>query len=105
MFGSTNSRRFPKHSGCGAAAQVEPCDPPYELCVDHTVALERIIFYNTQIYRATSMKPFAFLAGFLILTTAVAVPFLLKKKVLATDGEVSDDMRYDINEYMAAEGL
>ncbi len=51
------------------------------------------------------MKHFAFLTGILILTTAVAVPFYLKKKRQAAGDETEDNVRYDINEYMAAEGL
>ncbi len=51
------------------------------------------------------MKPFAIVTGFLILTTAVALPFLLKKKGSADDNGTDENIRYDIDDYMAAEGL
>jgi hypothetical protein len=51
------------------------------------------------------MKRFAFLTGFLILTTAVAIPLFLKKKLNAARGGSDSDRRYDIDEYMAVDGL
>jgi hypothetical protein len=51
------------------------------------------------------MKRFAFLTGFLLLTTAFAVPFFLKSKQKPADGDTDNNVRYDIDEYMAAEGL
>ncbi len=51
------------------------------------------------------MKRFAFFTGFLLLTTAVAVPFFLKKKVIFGPIPADDNVRYDIDDYMAAEGL
>jgi hypothetical protein len=51
------------------------------------------------------MKRFAFLTGFLILTTAVAIPLFLKKKLNAAGGGSDSDRRYDIDEYMAVDGL
>ena len=51
------------------------------------------------------MKRFAFLTGFLILTTAVAIPLFLKKKLITAREGSDDDRRYDIDDYMAAEGL
>ncbi|MCX6144553.1 MAG: hypothetical protein NTZ35_15195 [Ignavibacteriales bacterium] len=51
------------------------------------------------------MKRFAFFAGFLLLTTAVAVPLFLLKKGKAFRHEEDDNIRYDIDDYMAAEGL
>jgi hypothetical protein len=52
-----------------------------------------------------TMKRFAFLGGFVLLSTAIALPLFLmrKKRVLSEDNE--ENLRYDINEYMAAEGL
>jgi hypothetical protein len=51
------------------------------------------------------MKRFAFFTGFLLLTTAVAVPlFFINRRRLA-GGEPDDNARYDIDDYMAAEGL
>lgn len=51
------------------------------------------------------MKPFAIITGFLLLTTAVALPFLLKMRGNAEGGESDENVRYDIDDYMAAEGL
>jgi hypothetical protein len=51
------------------------------------------------------MKRFAFFTGFLLLTTAVAVPFFLLKKGKAFRQEEDDNIRYDIDDYMAAEEL
>ena len=51
------------------------------------------------------MRRFAFLTGFLLLTTAVVVPFFLKTKGKTAREESDDNLRYDINDYMAAEGL
>jgi hypothetical protein len=51
------------------------------------------------------MKHFAFFTGFLILTTAVAVPFFLMKKGKDDRQEEDDNIRYDIDDYVAAEGL
>ncbi len=51
------------------------------------------------------LKRFAFLTGFLLLTTAVAVPLLLLRKFKKADPNTDENVRYDINDYMAAEGL
>jgi hypothetical protein len=51
------------------------------------------------------MKRFAFFTGFLLLTTAVAVPFFLKRKIQFWRTPADDNVRYDIDDYMAAEGL
>jgi hypothetical protein len=51
------------------------------------------------------MKRFAFFTGFLLLTTAVAVPFFLMRKVQPGQAPADDNVRYDIDDYMAAEGL
>lgn len=51
------------------------------------------------------MKRFSILTGFLILTTAVAIPLFFKRKWMAAREESDDNRRYDINDYMAAEGL
>ena len=51
------------------------------------------------------MKRFAFLTGLLLLTTAVAVPFILLKRGKAFRQEEDDNIRYDIDDYVAAEGL
>ena len=51
------------------------------------------------------MKPLALLTGFLLLTTAVAVPLILRNKCRAASKESDDNFRYDIDDYMAAEGL
>ena len=53
----------------------------------------------------TIMKHFAFLTGFLLLTTAVAIPLFLMKKGMALRRADDDNIRYDIDDYMAAEGL
>jgi hypothetical protein len=53
----------------------------------------------------TNMNRFAFFTGFLLLTTAVAVPILLLKRGKAFQQEEDDNIRYDIDDYMAAEGL
>jgi hypothetical protein len=51
------------------------------------------------------MKRFAFFTGFLLLTTAVAVPIFLFKMGKACRREEDDNIRYDIDDYLAAEGL
>jgi hypothetical protein len=51
------------------------------------------------------MKRFAFFTGFLLLTTAVAVPFYFLKKGKLDQQEEEDNIRYDIDDYVAAEGL
>lgn len=51
------------------------------------------------------MKPLAFITGFLLLTSAVAVPFLLKKRGTAAGAGSDENVRYDIDDYMGAEGL
>lgn len=50
------------------------------------------------------MKQFAFFTGFLLLTTAVAVPLFLKKGKSSRQ-EAEENIRYDITDYLAAEGL
>jgi hypothetical protein len=51
------------------------------------------------------MKRFAFFTGFVLLTTAVAVPFFLLKMGTASRKDEEDNLRYDIDDYMASEGL
>jgi hypothetical protein len=51
------------------------------------------------------MKRYAFLGGFVLLSTVIALPFYLMCKKMAERGENEVNIRYDINEYMAAEGL
>jgi len=59
---------------------------------------------NITIQQGLHMKQFAFFTGFLLLTTAVAVPFFFKKGKTARQ-EADENIRYDINDYLAAEGL
>jgi hypothetical protein len=51
------------------------------------------------------MKPLAIITGFLILTTAVAVPIILKLKGTCGGRLADENVRYDIDDYVAAEGL
>jgi hypothetical protein len=51
------------------------------------------------------MKRFALFTGFLLLTTAVALPLLILKKGKAFRREEDNNVRYDIDDYVAAEGL
>jgi hypothetical protein len=51
------------------------------------------------------MRRFAFFTGFLLLTTAVAVPFFLMRKAQSGQTPADDNIRYDIDDYLAAEGL
>jgi hypothetical protein len=53
----------------------------------------------------TPMKRFTLLTGFLILTTAVAIPLWFMRKGKALRLETEENIRYDINDYMATEGL
>ena len=55
--------------------------------------------------RETRMKRFAFLTGFLLLTTAVAFPLFFMKKGKMARPDSDENIRYDIDDYMAAEGL
>jgi hypothetical protein len=55
--------------------------------------------------RDITMKQFAFFTGFLLLTTAVALPLFIMRKVKAGRQEDDENVRYDIDDYMAAEGL
>jgi hypothetical protein len=50
------------------------------------------------------VKRFTLFAGFLLLATAVAIPLLLKKDRTLRFLD-NDTLRYDIDDYMAAEGL
>ena len=50
------------------------------------------------------MKRFAFFTGFLLLTTAFAIPLFLKKGKPSRQ-EDDENIRYDITDYLAAEGL
>ena len=51
------------------------------------------------------MKRFTLFTGFLILTTAVAVPLFFIRKARAPRRESDENIRYEINDFMAAEGL
>ncbi len=51
------------------------------------------------------MRRFTFLTGFVLLSTVVALPFFFLRKRRASDTETEENIRYDTNEYMAAEGL
>ena len=51
------------------------------------------------------MKRFAFFTGFLLLTTAVAFPLFSLKRGKTIRQDEDDNIRYDIDDYMAAEGL
>jgi hypothetical protein len=51
------------------------------------------------------MKRFAFFTGFLLLTTAIAVPLVLFKRGKAFRQEEDDNIRYDFDDYTAAEEL
>jgi hypothetical protein len=51
------------------------------------------------------LKRFTLLTGFLLLTTVVAVPFLLLRKIKEAEPGRDENIRYDIDDYMAAEGL
>jgi hypothetical protein len=51
------------------------------------------------------MKRFTFLGGFVLLSTVIALPFFLARKKILRRVEDDENIRYDINEYMAAEGL
>jgi hypothetical protein len=51
------------------------------------------------------MKRFSLFTGLLILTTAVAIPLYWIKRGKAQRQEREENIRYDINDYLAAEGL
>lgn len=51
------------------------------------------------------MKRFTFLSGFVLLSTVIALPFFLARKKMLRSEENDENIRYDIDEYMAAEGL
>ncbi|HTY38856.1 MAG TPA: hypothetical protein VMH23_17180 [Bacteroidota bacterium] len=51
------------------------------------------------------MKRFAWFTGLVVLMAAVAVPVYLKNKVRDAACTGDDNIRYDIDDYMAAEGL
>lgn len=51
------------------------------------------------------MKRLAFFTGFLLLTTAVAVPLIWKNRTGSALKESEENTRYDIDDYVAVEGL
>ena len=51
------------------------------------------------------MKRFTFLGGFVLLSSVIAVPFFLIRRKIAERGENAENIRYDIDEFMATEGL
>jgi len=51
------------------------------------------------------VKRFIWFTGFVLLTTVVAVPLILFKKKGLSRPELEENIRYDIDDYMAAEGL
>jgi hypothetical protein len=52
------------------------------------------------------MKRFTFFTGLAILTTAITIPLLIRLKGTHAGGkDVEDNVRYDIDDYMASEGL
>ena len=55
--------------------------------------------------RQIHMRRFAFFTGFVLLTTAIAVPLFLLKKGNAIRPQEDDNIRYDIDDYIATEGL
>jgi hypothetical protein len=51
------------------------------------------------------VKRFAWFTGFVLLTAVVAIPLFLFRKKGASQREMDENIRYDINDYMTAEGL
>lgn len=51
------------------------------------------------------MKRIAVLGGFVLLSTVIALPIFLIRRKLAESGGNEENIRYDIDEYMATEGL
>jgi len=51
------------------------------------------------------MKGLAFFTGFLLLTTAVAVPLIWRNRTGSARKESEDNTRYDIDDYVATEWL
>jgi hypothetical protein len=51
------------------------------------------------------MKRFAWFTGFVLLTTAFAVPLIMIRRGKLVRRRVDENIRYDIDDYMAAEGL
>jgi hypothetical protein len=52
-----------------------------------------------------SVKPFLWFTGFVLLTAVVAVPLILFKKRGLSERELEENIRYDIDDYITAEGL
>jgi len=67
--------------------------------------IKRSYFRRTDQSIEVAVKPFTLFAGFLLLTTVVAIPLLLLKKDQRLRFIDDENLRYDINDYMAAEGL
>ena len=51
------------------------------------------------------MKRFVWLTGVVLVTTIVAVPLILFRKKGLSQLELEENIRYDIDDYMTAEGL
>jgi hypothetical protein len=51
------------------------------------------------------VKRFIWLTGVVLVTTFVAVPLILFRKKGLSQQELEENIRYDIDDYMTAEGL
>lgn len=51
------------------------------------------------------MKRIAFVTGFLLITSIIALPLLLIRKQRREASGIDENLRYDINDYVAQEGL
>lgn len=51
------------------------------------------------------MKRFVYVTGLLLITSAIAIPLLLMRRHHRGTNGLDENLRYDINDYIAQEGL
>ena len=66
---------------------------------------DQVSFAVNKFQGSIPMKLYAIITGFLLLTTAVALPCLLKRKGSLGGRGTDENIRYDIDDLMVAEGL
>lgn len=68
----------------------------------HCAGVEPGIIHHDTVIVGETMKRFAFVSGFLLVTSAIAVPMYFWRKIRL---EQKENLRYDIADYFADESL